>query len=166
VATLESGRVAALLSATEVELGTAEAELAAARAEAERLDVLAVALGERAATLERAERVAALRREVEDAEREAAEVTAALGREYPRLAREIAALLARETAAEARCRAVAERIGQAGEIAEGITAPASPASRYWESRTTLAMALAARVCLPGLASSGTGFWPSRREGGQ
>lgn len=174
VARLEAARTAALLGAPEAALAKAECELRDARGEAERLALMAEGLRARVPELERAEMTAATRAALAEAEREAATVAAEIGRDYPRLARELAALLAREWAAERRCIAAARAYDaavRANAMPEGEAMPLPPHARYWRDPAGLASGISARVSLPALAGSppigsAPGFWPAPQAEGE
>lgn len=99
VAELRAGRAARLLDAPAAEVERAEAALADASAEAERLDTLAAELGRRLAAAERRERVEKVRALLTKADAAGQRFLAFARNDYPALASKIAAGLMLEAEA-------------------------------------------------------------------
>jgi hypothetical protein len=147
LAALEAERGEALMAGGE-RARRHEADLIAARDETERLTAVADTLRKKLAEAERREQRAALERLADEARRKAEVAGRAIAREYPRLAGELIALVeAEREAMKAVCEAHLA-LTAAGELAEGITPPAEPASFYCTEAVGLRLALCDSLVLP------------------
>lgn len=127
VARAEADRLAAerhdrLLTATDAELEKLERRIADARREADRLDAAREHVAARHSEAVAAEARAALDREIAETAAAADHMVERIRRDYPKLAKSIAALVSDLSAAEARVVAINEKLIAAGRATE-CTAP-------------------------------------------